>query len=93
LQKEDILNELINALYDEISKVVRELQVVRGDKRRRSLRYVLRDLSLALGRLLDRMPEREGELDEWLQEVASKVPKKYIKGVKEALSSKKVWKP
>ena len=75
--KEEMLDIVIEAVFDEIVKVMQELEIVKNSKERQKLRYVLRDLSLALGRLLDRKPE-ESDVDLWLRELEKKIPKRFI---------------
>ena len=82
--KEEMLDVAIEAIFDEIVKVMQELEIVKGSRERQKLRYVLRDLSLALGRLLDRKPE-ESDVDLWLREIEAKIPKEYSLSIRAKL--------
>ncbi len=77
--KEEILNYLIKALFEEIRRIRIELSRA-SPKKRPSLRRELRNSSLALADLLQAIPE-EGDIDEWLQIIQEKMPKKFARKV------------
>ncbi|MCD6528757.1 hypothetical protein J7L06_00495 [Candidatus Bathyarchaeota archaeon] len=90
--KEEILNILIEALLEEIAKTTDELRGNYPHEQKQKLRYTLRDLSLALARLLDRLPE-ETDIEEWWREIERKIPKEYVLRIqKKTLAAKQASK-
>jgi len=83
LSKEQILNYLIKALFEEIQRIKIELSKA-PPKKRAALRRELRNSSLALAELLQIMPE-ESDVDEWLEIIAEKAPKKFVKYAKQII--------
>ncbi|RJS82983.1 hypothetical protein CW709_02460 [Candidatus Bathyarchaeota archaeon] len=79
--REEILNILIDALLEEIAKTTEELREA-SPSQRQKLRYTLRDLSLALARLLDRLPE-ETDIEQWWREIERKIPKERVLRIRE----------
>ena len=81
--KEEILNYLIKALFEEIKRIRKELSKA-SPKKRPALRRELRNSSLALAELLQALPE-ESDVDEWLAIIQEKAPKKFVKYAKQLL--------
>ena len=79
LGKEEMLEYLIYSLFEEIKRIRKELKKVHPRKRL-ALRRELRNSSLALADLLQALPD-ESEMDEWLQIIQLKTPKKFYKKV------------
>ena len=80
--KEEILEYLIESLFEEIKRIRKELQKAHP-KKRPVLRRELRNSSLALAELLQALPD-ESEMDQWLRIIQQKTPKKFYKKVKKA---------
>ena len=79
INKEDILNTLIRFLYREIYLIRAEIETAIPKEKAR-LRRELRGSALALADLLQMLPQ-ESEVDDWLQIIAEKAPKKFAKHV------------
>jgi len=77
--KGEILNHLIKSLFREIQRIREELSKAHP-KKRPALRRELRKSSLALADLLQALPE-ESDVDEWLEIIQEKMPKKFMKHV------------
>jgi len=77
--KEEILNNLIKTLFKEIQRIRKELSKAHP-KKRPALRRELRKSSLALADLLQALPE-ESDIDQWLEIIQEKAPKKFAKHV------------
>ena len=84
--REEMLNILIEALFEEIAKTADELRSPPPEEKQK-LRYTLRDLSLALAKLLDRLPE-ETDIEQWWREIERKIPKEYALRIREKALTK-----
>ena len=79
LNKDSILNSLIDTLFNEIKRIREELKHA-SIKEKPRLRRELRGSSLALAELLQMLPEKS-DMDEWLEIIQEKMPKKFVKHV------------
>jgi len=79
LNKDSILNSLIDTLFNEIKRIREELKHA-SIKEKPRLRRELRGSSLALADLLQMLPEKS-DMDEWLEIIQEKMPKKFVKHV------------
>jgi len=77
--KESVLNSLIDTLFTEIKRIRRDLTNA-SPKEKARLRRELRGSSLALAELLQMLPEQT-EMDEWLEIIQEKTPKKFARHV------------
>lgn len=86
LNRENILNDLVNALLIEIDRIKSDLKDASG-KQQASLRRELRGSSLALASLLQMIPEETSE-EEWLKIIQTKAGRSFIKTAQEIVSLK-----
>ena len=75
--KDAVLNSLIDMLFSEIKRIRKELTNA-SPKERIRLRRELRGSSLALADLIQMLPE-QSDMDEWLEIIQEKAPKKFAK--------------
>jgi len=84
LDKEEIYQDLIIALLDEFDRIRKVLRKARYDKNKARLWNNLFRCANTLVTLLKSSPE-EGDIDEWLEMIAEKAPKKFVKCAKQII--------
>ena len=84
LDKEEIYQDLIIALLDEFDRIRKVLRKARYDKNKARLWNNLFRCANTLVTLLKSSPE-EGDIDEWLEMIAEKAPKKFVKYAKQII--------
>ena len=84
LDKEEIYQDLIIALLDEFDRIRNALRKARYDKNRARFWNNLFRCANTLVTLLKSSPE-EVDIDEWLEIIAEKAPKKFLKHAKKII--------